>query len=167
VIEKATSKDFEAIADLNVAAYAEFSALLQDGSWEVMRKNLRNIAERAEVAEFMVCRSGNDIIGSVAYCPAGKGDPAIFKLDMASILLLAVHPQHRGEDLAKALTVECISRARTDKASSIGLFTSELMQSALHIYRSLGFQQESELPPRHGVRYFRLVLSLTSGSVGS
>lgn len=167
MIEMATSKDFEAIADLNVAAYAEFSSLLRCGSWEVMQKNLRNIAERAEVAEFMVCRSGNDIIGSVAYCPAGKGDPSIFKPDMASILLLAVHPQHRGEGIAKVLTVECISRARTDKASSIGLFTSEVMQSAQHIYRSLGFQQESELPPRHGVRYFRLVLSLTSGSVGS
>jgi predicted N-acetyltransferase YhbS len=92
-----------------------------------MQKNLRNIAERAEAAEFMVCRSGNDIIGSVAYCPAGKGDPSIFKPDMASLLLLAVHPQHQGEGIAKALTVECISRARTDRASSIGLFTSELM----------------------------------------
>jgi ribosomal protein S18 acetylase RimI-like enzyme len=167
VIEIATSKDFEAIADLNVAAYAEFSSLLRCGSWDVMQKNLRNIAERAEAAEFMVCRFGNDIIGSVAYCPAGKGDPSIFQPDMASILLLAVHPQHRGEGIAKALTLECISRARTDKASSIGLFTSEVMQSAQHIYRSLGFQQESDLPPRHGVRYFRLVLSLTSGSVGS
>jgi ribosomal protein S18 acetylase RimI-like enzyme len=166
VIEIATSKDFEAIADLNVAAYAEFASCLQSSSWEVMQKNLRNIAARAEAAEFMVCRSGNDIIGSVAYCPAGKGDPAIFKPDMASILLLAVHPQHRGEGIAKALTVECISRARTDKASSIGLFTSELMQSAQRIYWSLGFQQESELPTRHGVRYFRLVLSLASGAIG-
>jgi ribosomal protein S18 acetylase RimI-like enzyme len=160
------SKDFEAIADLNVVAYAEFASRLQSDSWEVMQKNLRNIGERAEAAEFMICRSGKDIIGSIAYCPAGKGKPEIFKPDMASILLLAVHPQHRGKGIAKALTVACISRARIDKASSIGLFTSELMQSAQHIYRSLGFQEESELPKRHGVRYFRFVLSLASGAVG-
>jgi len=166
-IEIATSKDFEAIADLNVASYTEFASHLQSGSWEVMQKNLRNIAERAETAEFMICRSGNDIIGSVAYCPAGKGDSAIFKPDMASILLLAVHPQYRGQGIAKALTLACISRARNDKASSIGLFTSELMQSAQHIYRSLGFEQESDLPKRYGVRYFRFVLSLASGVVGS
>lgn len=165
MIKTATSQDFKAIADLNIAAYAEFASCLQPGSWEVMQKNLRNIAERAEAAEFIVCHSGNDIIGSVAYCPAGKGDPAIFKPDMASILLLAVHPQHRGEGIAKALTMVCISRAKTDKAGSIGLFTSELMQSAQHIYRSLGFQPESELPKRHGVRYFRFVLPLASGAV--
>jgi ribosomal protein S18 acetylase RimI-like enzyme len=167
VIEIATSKDFEAIADLNVASYAEFSASLQSGAWDVMQKNLRNIAERAEAAEFMVCRSGNDIIGSVAYCSAGKGNPEIFKSDMASIHLLAVHPQQRGKGIAKALTVACISRARTDKSSSIGLFTSELMQPAQHIYRRLGFQQETELPPRHGVRYFRFVLSLVPSAASS
>jgi len=167
VIEIATSSDFEAIADLNVAAYAEFASRLHLGAWEVMQRNLRNITERAEVAEFIICRSGSNIISSVAYCPAGKGDPAIFKPDMASVLLLAVHPQHRGNGVAKALTMECISRAINDKASSIGLFTSELMQSAQHIYQCLGFQQESELPKRHGVRYFRFVLSLASGPVGS
>lgn len=167
MIETATSNDFEAIADLNIAAYTEFASRLHLGAWEIMQKNLRNIAERAEVAEFMVCRSGSNIVGSVAYCPVGKGDPAIFKPDMASILLLAVHPQHRGKGIAKALTVECISRARNDKSSSIGLFTSELMQPAQHIYQCLGFQRESELPKRHGVRYFRFILSLVSGAVSS
>lgn len=166
MIEIATSKDFEAIADLNVAAYAEFALCLQSGSWEVMQKNLRNIPERAEVAEFMVYRSSNDIIGSIAYCPAGKGDLTIFRLDMASLLLLAVHPEHRGKGIAKALTLACISKAINDKASSIGLFTSELMQPAQHIYRGLGFHQESELPKRYGVRYFRFVLSLTSSVAG-
>jgi ribosomal protein S18 acetylase RimI-like enzyme len=167
VIEIATSRDFEAIAELNVAAYSEFASRLPAGSWEVMQKNLRNIAERAEAAEFIVHRSSNDIIGSVAYCPSGKGDPTIFRPDMASLLLLAVHPEHRGKGIAKALTVACISKAINDRASSIGLFTSELMQPAQHIYRDLGFQQESELPRRYGVRYFRFVLSLASGVVGN
>jgi ribosomal protein S18 acetylase RimI-like enzyme len=167
VIETATIEEFEAIADLNVVAYAEFTSYLPPGSWEIMQKNLRNIKARAEVAEFMICHSGNDIIGSVAYCPAGKGDPAIFKPDIASILLLSVHPQHRGKGIAKALTIECIAKAKNDKASSIGLFTSELMQSTQCLYRSLGFQQESELPKRHGIRYFRFILPLASDAVGS
>jgi len=154
VIENATNNDFQAIANLNVTAYEEFASFLPYGSWEVMQKNLQNIAERSEAAEFMVYRSGNDIIGSVAYCPSGKGDPTIFSPDMASLLLLAVHPMHRGKSIAKALTVACISKAINDKASSIALFTSELMQPAQHIYKNLGFQQESELPKRHGVTPF-------------
>ncbi|MBD2177526.1 GNAT family N-acetyltransferase [Pseudanabaena sp. FACHB-1998] len=165
MIETSTSRDYEAIADLNVVAYTEFASYLPSGAWETMQKNLRNIKERAEVAEFIIYRSGNDIIGSVAYCPAGKGDPAIFKPDIASILLLAVHPQHRGRGIAKALTLECIAKAKNDKASSIGLFTSELMQSAQRLYQSLGFQQESELPKRHNIRYFRFILPLASDGV--
>jgi len=160
VIEVATTRDFEAIAELNVSAYAEFATRLRPGSWEAMQRNLRNIPERANVAEFMVYSSGNTIVGSVAYCPAGKGDPTVFKPDMASILLLAVSPMNRGKGIARALTAACISRAKSDGANSIGLFTSELMESAQHIYRSLSFQLESELPMRHGVRYFRFVLSL-------
>ena len=160
IIECASHKDFEAIGALNVMAYAEFAQHLSPGGWEVMQKNLRNIAERAKTAEFLVFRSGAVVVGSVAYCPPGKGDPTIFKSDMAAVLLLAVHPNYRGNGLAKALTEACISRARNDGASSIGLFTSELMVTAQHIYRSLGFQEESELPRRHGRRYFRYVLRL-------
>ncbi len=160
IIECASHKDFEAIGDLNVRAYAEFAQHLSPGSWDVMQKNLRNIAERAQTAEFLISRSDTAVVGSVAYCPPGKGDPTIFKSDMAAVLLLAVHPGYRGNGLAKVLTEACVSRARNDGASAIGLFTSELMVTAQHIYRSLGFQEESELPSRHGVRYFRYVLSL-------
>lgn len=160
MLEMATSQDFVAIAELNIAAYTEFAAFLQPEAWKAMQQNLQNIAERAAVAEFMVWRSGSNIIGSVAYCPAGKGNPEIFQPDMASLLLLAVHPHHRGKGIAKALAETCIARARQDNASAIGLFTSELMQPAQHLYRSLGFQQASELPTRYGLRYFRFILPL-------
>lgn len=160
VIETATSDDFDAIAALNVAAYAEFAPRLSPGSWDTMQKNLQNIAERARSAAFLVCRTAGAVVGSVAYCPAGKGDPSIFRPDMAAVLLLAVHPQYRGQGLAKALTAGCISRARHDGAASVGLFTSELMLAAQHIYRALGFHLESELPMRLGLRYFRFVLPL-------
>ena len=160
MIETATREDFNAIADLNVAAFSQFSPLLEPGAWEAMQRNLRNIAERARKAEFFVCRAGNEIAGSVGYCPAGDGDPSIFSPEMASVLLLAVHPSHQGKGLAKALTAACIARARGDGAACLALFTSEFMQAAHHVYRSLGFRMESELPRRYGIRYFRFVMPL-------
>ena len=160
MIETATTEDFEAIADLNIAAYAEFISEIEPGSWELMQKNLRNIAERARASEFLVYRSGDEIVGSVAYCPAGQGDPAMFAPEMAAILLLAVHPAHRGRGIARALTGACIDRARRDHAPAIALFTSDMMASAQHVYRSLGFREDSELPRRYGVRYVRFVLPL-------
>ena len=162
MIEPATVKDFEAIADLNVRSYAEFAFALAPGSWEVMQRSLRNISERAERSQFLVMRADANIVGSVAYCPAGSGEPSLFKADMASLLLLAVDPAHRDVGVGKALALACISRARENGARSIGLFTSELMRSAQHLYHSVGFQLESELPMRHGVRYFRYVLPLNS-----
>lgn len=160
MIELACAEDFEAIAALNVAAYEEFAPHLQAGAWEVMRRNLCNVAERAKTVEFLVVREAAEIIASVAYCPPGKSDPGIFESTMASVLLLAVHPRHRGRGLARELTAACVARAKRDNAGSIGLFTGEIMQPAQHVYRSLGFRLEAELPPRYGVRYYRYVLSL-------
>jgi ribosomal protein S18 acetylase RimI-like enzyme len=160
MIERATADEFAAIADLNVRAYAEFSSALAPGTWELMRQNLTNIAERSRVSQFLVVRGDQQVIGSVAYSPAGSDDPALFMADMASVLLLAVDPEHRGQGIAKALIAACISSARRDGAVCIGLFTNELMQPAQHLYRSLGFRLESELHRRYGVRYFRYVLSL-------
>jgi len=160
MIEAASKEDYTSIAELNVKAYEEFAARLAAGAWSAMRENLRNIEERAKTAEFLVFRVGGEVVGSVAYCPAKNSDRSIFTPGTASVLLLAVHPQHRGRGIAKALTTACIARARNDGAAAIGLFTSELMLPAQHIYRSLGFWQDGELPKRHGLRYFRFVLSL-------
>jgi ribosomal protein S18 acetylase RimI-like enzyme len=44
----------------------------------------------------------------------------------------------------------------------VGLFTSEIMTNAAELYRSLGFREDRELPPRYGVRYSRLRLELPS-----
>ncbi len=72
-----------------------------------------------------MCREQGEIVGSVGYCPAGMSNPNIFSPDMASVVLLVVHPQHRGKGMGKALTSACIARARQDNAAAIGLFTSE------------------------------------------
>lgn len=157
MIENARLEDFDAIADLNVRAYSEFAARLSPGAWETMQQSLRSIAMRAERATFLVVRSGEGLAGSVGYCPPGKSDPSVFTSDMASIVLLAVDPARRQHGIATALVVECLSRAARDQASSVGLWTSEAMQSAQRLYRSLGFRQDSELPARYGLRYFRFV----------
>ncbi len=162
MVEAATNEDFGAIADLNVAAFAQFEPSLAPASWQDMLQNLRNVDERAHSTEFFVCRKGREIVGSVGYCPAGKSNPNIFGPDMASVVLLVVHPQYRGNGLGKMLTAACIARARQDGAGAIGLFTSELMKPAHHVYRALGFELDAALPTRYGIRYFRFVLPLAA-----
>ena len=161
MISPATPSDFDAIADLNVAAYREFAAHMSPDGWRGMETSLRAVAVRAQSTRFLVMREQEEIVGSVGYCPAGKGNPEIFPPDWAGLLLLAVAPTHRGRGLARELVSACIQCAQDDSAEVIGLFTSELMLPAQQLYESLGFHRESELPRRLGLRYWRYKLQLT------
>ena len=159
-VEEATAADILAIADLNVAAYREFAKRLGATSWRAMEKNLRGVARLTGWARFLVVRTPRGLAGSIGYCPPGKSDPAVFEADWASVVLLAVSPRHRRRGIGRALVRDCIRRARDDRAPAVGLFTSELMTNAAALYESLGFRHDRELPPRYGVRYWRLRLDL-------
>lgn len=160
MVSLARASDFDAIANLNVEAYREFAGRMSPDGWRGMEASLRAIESRAQSARFLVMRDDGAIVGSVGYCPAGKGDPRIFPPDWAAILLLAVSPTHRGRGIARQLVCACIQYARNDAAQVIGLFTSELMIAARQLYESLGFRCESELPSRLGLRYWRYKLQL-------
>ena len=161
MISLATSSDFGAIADLNVTAYREFATLMSPEGWRGMEKSLRVVEARAQSTQFLVMREQGAIVGSVGYCPAGKGNPEFFPPDWAGVLHLAVSPTHRGRGIARELVSTCIQYAQDDSAEVLGLFTSELMLPAKQLYESLGFHRESELPMRMGLRYWRYKLQLT------
>jgi ribosomal protein S18 acetylase RimI-like enzyme len=161
VINPATSSDFCANADLNVTAYREFAAYMSPEGWRGMEGNLRAVEARAQSTRFLVMREQGAIVGSVGYCPAGKGNPEIFPPNWAGVLLLAVAPTHRGRGIARELVSTCIQYAQDDSAEVIGLFTSELMPPAKQLYESLGFHRESELSMRLGLSYWRYKLQLT------
>ena len=159
--EVANVNDFDAIAALNVGAYREFASSMTPEGWRGMEANLRDVEARAQTAQFLVRRERGVIVGSVAYCPPGRGNPEIFPPEWAATLLLAVAPFHRGHGIARELATACIRFARNDAAQVVGLFTSEPMTAAQQLYESLGFRCESEIPPRHGLRYWRYKLPLS------
>lgn len=161
-LEPATANDLPAIAALNLAAYAEFATQVGEAAWAAMRRNLMAVAEVAGRAEFWVARDGDRLVGSVAYGAAGRNNPAIFPPDWAAVLLLAVDPAARGRGIGRRLTEMCVSRARDDGTTVIGLFTSEAMSPAQHLYETLGFVRHAELPRRHGLRYWLFKRDLQS-----
>ena len=160
MVSLAQTSDFDAIAELNVEAYREFADCMSPDGWRGMEASLRAVEARAQSAQFLVVKDQGAVVGSVGYCPAGKGNPEIFPLDWAAVLLLAVSPTHRGRGIARKLVSACIQCARDDSAQVIGLFTSELMTAAQQLYESMGFRRESELPSRLGLRYWRYQLQL-------
>jgi ribosomal protein S18 acetylase RimI-like enzyme len=125
-IQTGKPQHFEAIAALNITAYCEFSKGLTDETWTRMRSNLSAINKVSERAVFLIVPIDGNLAGSVAYCPPGNSlDP--IPSDWASILLLAVSPDYRGDGIGRELVRACIDLARADSAQTIGLFTSELI----------------------------------------
>ncbi len=160
IIRDALPQEIDDIASLTVEAYREYSHLLTSDNWEMMRTSLSNVAEIAKQGQLLVAQRDRELVGSVVYYPPGLSDSRLFQPEWASLRLLAVSPQHRGERIGRQLSWECIHRSKQDKALTIGLHTSELMVVARRMYERLGFKQEIELPSRLGIKYWRYVLEL-------
>jgi ribosomal protein S18 acetylase RimI-like enzyme len=67
--------------------------------------------------------------------------------------MLVVDPAQRGKGVGRALTDECLRRARRDGASVIALHTSPIMTVALSMYLRMGFERLRDAPPIYGVPY--------------
>jgi ribosomal protein S18 acetylase RimI-like enzyme len=162
IARDALEKEFDTIASLAVAAYSEYSHFLTPHNWNVMRTNLSDVVEMAKRGRFIVAERGREIVGSVVYCCPGMSDTRLFQPEWASVRLLAVLPQYRSQGIGQLLSLECIRRAKQDKAEIIALHTSELMVAAQRMYEKLGFKQDIELPQSLGLRYWRYLMNLSN-----
>ncbi|HEX8903812.1 MAG TPA: GNAT family N-acetyltransferase, partial [Longimicrobiaceae bacterium] len=155
--------DHDAIAALNVAAYAEFRARIGEDAWGRMHANITAVAGAAAAAVQLVAREGGQVLGSVLYYPPGTTIPPL-PPEWASLRTLAVAPAARGRGVAAALMRECVARARAEGAPVLGLYTTEMMAPAIALYERLGFVRDAELPPRHGHPCWRYRLDLGDGN---
>ena len=67
--------------------------------------------------------------------------------------MLVVDPAFRGKGLGRALSMECIARAKRDRSPIIALHTSAIMTVALPMYLRMGFVKAYDAPPIFGVAY--------------
>jgi len=160
IVRDALAQEINDVASLTVEAYREYSHALTSGNWEIMRTSLSNVAQVAKQGRSIIAQCDHELVGSVVYHPPGASDSRLFQPEWASLRMLAVSPQHRGQGIGRQLTLECVRRAKQDKAEVVGLHTSELMVAARRMYERLGFKQEIELPDHLGIKYWRYVLKL-------
>jgi ribosomal protein S18 acetylase RimI-like enzyme len=160
IVRDALIQEVDDVASLNLEAYCEYSRALTPDNWEIMRSNLSNVAAIVKQGQLIVAQRDQELVGSVVYHPPGASDVRLFQPEWASLRMLAVLPQHRGQGIGQQLSLECIHRAKQGEAEVIGLHTSELMAAARQMYEKLGFKQEIELPRHFGLQYWRYVLKL-------
>jgi ribosomal protein S18 acetylase RimI-like enzyme len=153
-----SASDADAVNRLALAAFAEYSGRYDD--WDSFARRIGDMAALAESAELIVACVDGTVAGAVAYVGPGQPKAAFFPLDWPILRMLVAAPAMRGQGIGRALTLECIRRARRDGAARVGLHTSPIMQAALAMYLRLGFRYVGDAPDIHGVAYGVYALDL-------
>jgi ribosomal protein S18 acetylase RimI-like enzyme len=150
--------DGPALNDVALAAFEQFKDQYSD--WPAMAANVSRMSDLASTGDIILAEDKGRIVGGVAYIAAGKPKRVYFDQSWPIIRMLVVDPASRGMGLGRALTEECIGRARRDQASLIALHTTPIMTVALPMYLRMGFKRLRDAPSIYGVPYAVYTMTL-------
>ena len=139
-IRDARPDEYGAIADVTMAAYRQYAAVMPAAAWEAYAQNIVTTITQEEALQRIVAEIDGRMVGSVLYFTA-EGSP--FGVPM--VRLLAVAPAARGQGVGTALMHEGLRRARVAGATSLVLHTTVLMDIARRMYEHMGFVRAPEL----------------------
>jgi ribosomal protein S18 acetylase RimI-like enzyme len=151
VLRDFKAPDGAAVNAVALAAFEQYRDAYAD--WSAFSENIGRMSTLADTAELIVATTPVRLVGAVAYGGPGKPKAAFFDGAWPIVRMLVVHPEARGLGIGRALTDECISRARRDGASMIALHTTPIMAVALAMYERMGFEFTAAAPAIHGVPY--------------
>lgn len=163
-IRGARPDELETTSAIIRAAYAEYAEAMPGGRWERYMRHAADVWSRREEAELIVAELEGRLVGTVTFYPdASRSGAGGWPEGWAGIRLLAVHPEARGWGIGRALTEECIARARAQGAAAVGLHTTELMAVAKAMYERMGFARVPDLDyrPSSGSHALAYQFSLT------
>ena len=151
-IRDARDGDRDAIRDVTLSAYEEYSALMSPEHWEAYRRDMLAALNEEGPAERIVAEQDGAIEGSVLLYPAGAvvraPDGGTLRRGQPEVRLLAVAPAARGRGIGRALIEECACRARRSGARLLTLHTTDMMRVAVRMYERMGFVRAPELDYR-------------------
>ena len=150
VIRDAAPEDFDQSSAVILDAYREYRPdPLPPGwadTWEAYWREIGAVGSRAHEAQLIVATIGDHIVGAVTFYPEGPNSSVVdWPPEWAVVRLLAVSPDRRRQGIGRALTQECVRRARRQGARAVGLHTDSRMPTAQRLYSQLGFRRAPRL----------------------
>jgi GNAT superfamily N-acetyltransferase len=140
--------------DLNRIAVAAFDQFRDHyGDWPAMLAGLSKTSDLSASGEVIIAKLQDTFAGAVAYFGPNSQKAAFFDQRWPIIRMLVVDPAFRGKGIGRALSDECIARAKRDGSPIIALHTSPIMSVALPMYLRMGFVKAYDAPPIFGVAY--------------
>ena len=145
------NSDAENLNRIAVSAFDQFQDHYSD--WPAMRAGLSKTSDLGVSGEVIIAELQGTFAGAVAYFGPNSQKAAFFDQRWPIIRMLVVDPAFRGKGIGRALSEECIARARRDGSPIIALHTSPIMSVALPMYLKMGFVKAHDAPPIFGVAY--------------
>ena len=137
--------DVAAMDAIAAAAFAQYEHDFPD--WPAFARKTASLAPLRGRGEPLVATVDGRVAGAVGYVGAAHNTSPLYDPGWPAVRMLAVAPQFRGLGLGRALTGECVARARRDRAAVLALHTSPFMHVALGMYLRMGFRFHRDAPP--------------------
>ena len=145
-IRDARGEELDEVSALLQAANMEYQSYYAPDRWQNRLKRLADVWIDREVSELIVAVQNGRVAGAVSFFPDGSlSKQGKWPAAAAGILRLGVHPDYRGHGIGRALTLECIRRARKRGIATLALHTQERMKVAVGMYERLGFVRDTSL----------------------
>ena len=161
---KGTINDLDQLKELGVRSWTQYKDHLTDENWSelyAILKSSDNYTELLQVSECLICEDDyNQCIGMAFLVP--NGNPTeIYDENWCHLRFVSVDPDYRGQGIGRELTQRCIEIALENNEQTMALHTAEIMGTAQHLYKKLGFRRYKEIKPALGVRYWLYLLDLS------
>jgi len=148
LIRVAREEEYAAIGALTVTGYdADGYLTYPDGSFDHGYAGwLADAASRAQKSTLLAAFDGDELVGTVTWCPYGSGDAQLAKEPhQGEFRTLSIAPTARGRGIGRALVEHCLDRARSAGLTEVLLFSLREMVPAHRLYAGLGFVRRPEL----------------------
>lgn len=137
-VRRARPEEHEVVGEITVAAYEQFTL----GPTDPYVERLRDAGGRAAAGELWVADDGEELLGSVTYCPPGSELREVAAAHEGEFRMLAVAPSARGRGVGEALVRLCHERAAAHGATAVALSSLTTMAAAHRLYTRLGYRRD-------------------------
>jgi len=149
IVRDARAEESTTIADITRAAYAEYATIMAPEAWPELSEAVETGLVSTAPSERIVAELDGRVVGSATMFAANVDAYGhvenVSQLTWPEVRLVAVHPDARGNGIARALMDEFVWRARAAGEQAIGIHTSRSMRAAVALYTSMGFVRVPEL----------------------
>ncbi len=155
--------DLAGLKQLAINAWTQFQKKLTNENWQILSNNISNektFTDLLEISHCFVCENDKCEIIGMAFLVSSGNPIDVFEKEWAYIRFVSVNPNYGGQGIGRKLTEMCIDLAKKNNEKIIALHTSEMMNTARHIYESYGFKILKEIDTRLGKKYWIYTLHI-------